>query len=164
VVGLGVDVVDVRRFAATLERTPGIVARVFTEAEIAAAGGHRLRTVSLAGRWAVKEAVAKVLVDTRGMHWHDCQVLTGDHGEPVIEVSGSVAEASRARGIDRWLVSLSHDGDMAIAVVIAGARSVRSAPEGDAARSVRSAPEGDAARSVRSAPEGDGARSVRELS
>lgn len=138
VVGLGVDVVDTRRFAATLERTPGIVERIFTEREIAASGGakraehphsseglsHRLRTLSLAGRWAVKEAVAKVLVDTTGLEWHDCEVVSGERGEPRIEVRGTVEQAARARGIARWLVSLSHDGDMAMAVVIAGAEEV----------------------------------------
>ncbi len=120
VVGIGVDVVDTRRFAAVIDRTPALVARVFTSREIALAGGHRLRTLSLAGRWAVKEAVAKILVDTTGLEWHDCEVLTGDRGEPRIEVRGSVARAAAARGIERWLVSLSHDGDMAMAVVIAG--------------------------------------------
>lgn len=121
VVGIGVDIVDTRRFAAVIDRTPGLVARVFTSREIALAGGHRLRTVSLAGRWAVKEAVAKVLVDTTGLAWHDCEVLSGNRGEPRIEVRGGVADAAAARGIGRWLVSLSHDGDMAMAVVIAGA-------------------------------------------
>lgn len=124
VVGLGVDVVDIRRFAATVERTPGIVARVFTEREIEVSGGHRLRTLSLAGRWAVKEAVAKVLVDTTGLEWHDCEVLSGERGEPRLVMHGTVEQAARLRGIDRWLVSLSHDGDMAMAVVIAGAEEV----------------------------------------
>ncbi len=120
VVGIGVDIVDTRRFASVIDRTPGLVARVFTPREIELAGGHRLRTLSLAGRWAVKEAVAKILVDTTGLEWHDCEVLNGVRGEPRIEVRGSVAEAAAMRGIERWLVSLSHDGDMAMAVVIAG--------------------------------------------
>lgn len=120
VVGVGVDIVDTRRFAAAIDRTPGLVTRVFTPREVELAGGHRLRLLSLAGRWAVKEAVAKILVDTTGLAWHDCEVLNGNHGEPRIEVHGSVAQAATARGIARWLVSLSHDGDMAIAVVLAG--------------------------------------------
>lgn len=121
VVGIGVDLVDTRRFAAVLERSPRLAARVFTARELELSGGHRLRAESLAGRWAVKEAVAKALVDTTGLEWHDCEVLTGDRGEPVLEVSGTVGEAARRRGIERWLVSLSHDGGMAIAFVVAGA-------------------------------------------
>ena len=121
VVGIGVDLVDIRRFAAVIDRTPGLVARVFTDREIEASGAHRKQVVSLAGRWAVKEAVAKVLVDTTGLSWHDCEVLSGERGEPRIVVSGTVAEAASVRGIERWLVSVSHDGDMAMAFVIAGA-------------------------------------------
>ena len=122
VVGIGVDLVDTRRFAVVLERSPGLAARVFTRREIDLAGGHRLRVASLAGKWAVKEAIAKVLVDTTGLEWHDCEVLAGGRGEPVIEVRGTVLEAARSRGIAQWLVSLSHDGDMAIAFVVAGAQ------------------------------------------
>ena len=125
VIGVGVDLVDTRRFAAVIDRTPGLVERVFTPQEIASAGGHRLRVVSLAGRWAVKEAVAKILVDTTGMQWHDCEVLNGDRGQPTLHVRGTVAEAAAARGIGRWLVSVSHDGDMAMAVVIAGVEDAR---------------------------------------
>lgn len=62
-----------------------------------------------------------MLVDTTGLEWHDCEVLAGDRGEPIIEVRGTVQQAAHSRGIARWLVSLSHDGDMAIAFVVAGA-------------------------------------------
>jgi holo-[acyl-carrier protein] synthase len=119
VLGVGVDVVDTRRFAGVLERSPRLVTRVFTEREIRMSGGDSIRPTSLAARWAAKEAVAKVLVDNRGLSWHDCEVLNGDLGEPRLVLSGTVEAASRARGIDAWLISLSHDGDMAIAFVVA---------------------------------------------
>ena len=76
-------------------------------------------TPNSAARWAAKEAVAKVLVDTGGLEWHDCQVVGGDHGQPHLLMRGSVELAARARGIDTWHVSLSHDGGMAIAFVVA---------------------------------------------
>jgi holo-[acyl-carrier protein] synthase len=119
VVGVGVDVVDTDRFAAVIARTPGLVTRVFTAREIELSGGERIRPASLAARWAAKEAVAKVLVDNRGLSWHHCELVVGTLGEPVIEVSGTVAAAAAARGIESWLVSLSHDGHMAIAFVVA---------------------------------------------
>ena len=93
--------------------------RVFTPREIEQCGGNRPRPASLAARWAAKEAVAKVLVTTHGLRWHDCELLTGEHGEPRLAVSGTVEEAARAAGIGRWHVSLSHDGHMAIAFVVA---------------------------------------------
>jgi holo-[acyl-carrier protein] synthase len=119
VVGIGVDLVDVTRFATVIARTPGLVPRVFTAREIEASGGDAPRAASLAARWAAKEAVAKVLIDNRGLSWHHCEVLTGVLGEPRLELSGSVAQAAAARGIDDWRLSLSHDGGMAIAFVLA---------------------------------------------
>jgi holo-[acyl-carrier protein] synthase len=119
VIGVGVDVVDLARFEQVLDRSPGIVTRVFTDREIALCDRGASRAWSLAVRWAAKEAVAKVLVDTRGLSWHECEVLTGDRGAPVLVVSGRIAEVSRERGIARWLLSLSHDGPMGIAFVIA---------------------------------------------
>lgn len=124
VVGIGVDVVDVPRFVRTLERTPGFVARVFTDRERDLSGGAKLRPASLAARWAAKEAVVKALVDSRGLEWHDCEIVNGSLGEPVLEITGTVLAAAQARGIDTWHVTLSHDGDVAIAFVVAtgGAR------------------------------------------
>ena len=118
-VGIGVDLVDTRRFAAVIARSPGLVTRVFTDREIEQCGGDRLRAASLAARWAAKEAVAKVLVDNRGLSWHDCEVVSGSLGQPHLEIVGTVAAAARERGIDSWLLSLSHDGDMAIAFAVA---------------------------------------------
>jgi holo-[acyl-carrier protein] synthase len=111
--------VDTERFARVIARTPLLVPRVFTEREIELSGGAALRATSLAARWAAKEAVAKVLVDNRGLEWHDCELVAGALGEPIIEVSGTIAAAAAARGIESWLVSLSHDGHMAIAFVVA---------------------------------------------
>jgi holo-[acyl-carrier protein] synthase len=119
VVGIGVDVVDTSRFAAVIARSPRFITRVFTEREVEQCGGDRPRPASLAARWAAKEAVAKVLVDNRGLQWHDCEVVAGTLGEPRLEIAGTVAAAAEARGIDSWLLSLSHDGDMAIAFVVA---------------------------------------------
>jgi holo-[acyl-carrier protein] synthase len=116
---VGVDLVDTARFAGVIARTPGLVARVFTPREVELSGGSVLRPASLAARWAAKEAVAKVLVDSRGLSWHDCEVLNGDRGEPLLVVRGTVHAAAVAKHIDAWHLSLSHDGGMAIAFVLA---------------------------------------------
>lgn len=116
VLGVGVDLVDTQRFARVVERSPRLVPRVFTAREIEQCGG---RAASLAARWAAKEAVAKVLVDNRGLHWHDCEVVSGERGEPRLALKGTVLSAAAARGITAWHLSLSHDGHMAIAFVVA---------------------------------------------
>lgn len=121
IVGIGVDVVDLARFAGVVERTPEILNRLFTKAEQHSAEGHQLPMMSLAGRFAVKEAVAKALSAPAGMDWHDCEVSNG--GQPKLTVTNTVASVADALGITDWHVSLSHDGPVAIAYVIAENRN-----------------------------------------
>src|SRR6476620_2014258 len=107
IVGVGIDVVPVARFAEAMARTPSMAARVFTAAELVAA------------RFAAKEALAKALGAGGGMHWTDAEVRTDDAGRPSLVVMGTVAERASSLGVTRWHVSLSHDGGIASATVIA---------------------------------------------
>jgi holo-[acyl-carrier protein] synthase len=119
VVGIGVDLVDTARFRTALARSPRLEERVFSPREREQVADGPGRAASLAARWAAKEAVAKVLVDCRGLSWHDCEVLAAAGGAPRLHVSGTVQAAAAAAGIGGWHLSLSHDGDMAIAFVVA---------------------------------------------
>ena len=113
IVGIGLDIVEVARFATAVERTPSLAQRLFTSAELAVQRPERL-----AARFAAKEAVAKALGAPAGLHWHDAVVRTADDGSPHLELSGTVAQAAAQRGAQTWHVSLSHDGGMAVAIVI----------------------------------------------
>lgn len=113
IVGIGVDIVDLERFALSLERTPHLGERLFTPAERAA------RPASLAAAFAAKEAVAKALGAPAGLEWHDVEVRHDDAGRPHLLVTGTVADAAATRGILRWHVSLSHDRGAAVAMVVA---------------------------------------------
>jgi holo-[acyl-carrier protein] synthase len=113
IVGIGVDIVDLARFAVSLERTPHLGGRLFTADELGAA------PESLAAAFAAKEAVAKSLGAPAGLEWHDVEVRHEDSGKPFLLVTGSVAAAAAALGVARWHVSLSHDGGNAIAMVVA---------------------------------------------
>src|SRR5262245_48082754 len=93
--------------------------RLFTEAERLTGSGNPRPTESLAARFAAKEAVAKALGAPTGLHWHDCEIVTDADGRPWLTVSGTVAAAASERGIDRWHLSLSHDGGIASAMVVA---------------------------------------------
>jgi holo-[acyl-carrier protein] synthase len=113
IIGIGVDLVDVRRFAAACLRTPGLVERCFTVAERAGPGRR------LAGGFAAKEAVAKALGAPPGLHWQDAEVVRTEGGCPELMVRGTVAVAADAAGVRRWHLSLSHDGSMVVALVVA---------------------------------------------
>jgi holo-[acyl-carrier protein] synthase len=121
IVSVGNDVVLVDRFAQALRRTPLLTERLFTEAERTTGSGNPRSPESLAARFAAKEAVAKALGAPAGMHWHDCEVVVDPDGRPWLTVSGTVAAVAAERGVERWHLSLSHDGGIASAVVIAEA-------------------------------------------
>jgi holo-[acyl-carrier protein] synthase len=112
IVGVGVDVVDVARFAETIERTPRFLDRVFTPRE-------RERPIaSQAARFAAKEALAKALGAPEGLRWQDAEVVTTADGRPWIEVRGSVADRCKELGVDGVHLSMSHDAGIASAVVV----------------------------------------------
>ena len=119
VVGIGIDVVPVERFAESLARTPTLAARLFTPAEMLTSSGAARSAESLAARFAAKEALAKALGGGGGMRWTDAEVRVDDVGRPSLVVTGTVAERAASLGVARWHVSLSHDGGMAAATVLA---------------------------------------------
>ncbi|NUU25508.1 MAG: holo-ACP synthase [Streptomycetaceae bacterium] len=119
IVGVGIDVADIGRFGQSLERTPGLVERLFTEAERFVRPGQERGIASLAARFAAKEALAKALGAPAGLQWQDAEVRTEDSGRPVLTVRGTVAARAAELGVTGWHVSLSHDAGIASAVVIA---------------------------------------------
>lgn len=119
IVAIGIDVVLVERFVHALTRTPLLAERLFTDGERHTASGNPRPHESLAARFAAKEAVAKALGAPGGLNWHDCEVVTDHDGRPWLTVAGTVAAAAVERGITRWHLSLSHDGGIASATVLA---------------------------------------------
>jgi holo-[acyl-carrier protein] synthase len=119
VVGIGIDVVPVARFAEALARTPSLADRLFTAAERVTESGSPRSSESLAARFAAKEALAKSLGAGGGMLWTDAEVRVDDAGRPSLVVSGTVLARAESLGVTRWHVSLSHDGGIAAATVIA---------------------------------------------
>lgn len=121
IVAVGIDVVLVERFARALARTPLLADRLFTEGERTTVAGNPRSAESLAARFAAKEAVAKALGAPSGLHWHDCEVVSDPDGRPWLTVAGTVAAVASNRGVARWHLSLSHDGGIASAIVVAEA-------------------------------------------
>lgn len=121
IVSVGIDVVLVERFARALDRTPLLLDRLFTDGERLTESGNPRSAESLAARFAAKEAVAKALGAPAGLRWHDCEIVSDPDGRPWLTVSGTVASVAADRGIIRWHLSLSHDGGIASAMVVAEA-------------------------------------------
>jgi holo-[acyl-carrier protein] synthase len=112
IVGLGIDVVDIARFGASLSRTPGLGPRLFTPGEL------DRPLASLAARFAAKEALAKALGAPRGLRWQDAEVVSESSGRPLFELRGTVRARADELGAASVHLSLSHDAGIASAVVV----------------------------------------------
>jgi holo-[acyl-carrier protein] synthase len=112
VIGVGIDVADIARFEAALERTPGLRERLFTSHEA------DRPLASLAARFAAKEALAKALGAPVGMAWHDAEVVSEDSGRPRFDLRGTVLTRANDLGVSSVHLSLSHDAGIASAVVV----------------------------------------------
>ncbi|MFS4097435.1 holo-ACP synthase [Streptomyces sp. AF1A] len=119
IIGVGIDVAEIDRFRASLERTPGLADRLFVPGELLLPSGERRGIASLAVRFAAKEALAKALGAPPGLHWTDAEVYVEDSGQPRLRVTGTVALRAAELGVRAWHVSLSHDAGVASAVVVA---------------------------------------------
>jgi holo-[acyl-carrier protein] synthase len=113
ILGIGVDLVEIARLDEALRRTPALAARLFTEGERSAP------PASLAACFAAKEAVAKALGAPAGLRWADVEVVHDQAGRPGLTVRGTVADAASRLGVRRWHVSLTHDGGVGVAFVVA---------------------------------------------
>lgn len=112
VIGIGIDVVDLERFAESLERTPSLRERLFTPTEAVRP------LASLAARFAAKEAIAKALGAPAGLGWHDAEVISEESGRPVFTLRGTVLARAAELGVTSVHLSLSHDAGIASAVVV----------------------------------------------
>jgi holo-[acyl-carrier protein] synthase len=113
IVGIGVDVTQISRLEAALQRTPALAGRLFADGELGAP------VSSLAGYFAAKEAVAKALGGPPGLRWTDVRVSHDSRGKPLLDVRGTVAAAAARLGVTTWHLSISHDAGVCIAMVVA---------------------------------------------
>lgn len=112
---VGIDIVKVARIRAALERFGARFAnRVLTPAERRYV---RDRPETLAGRWAAKEAVSKVLgLGVRGIGWREIEVERLPTGQPAVRLHGRAAARAGQLGIARIALSISHEADYAVAI------------------------------------------------
>jgi holo-[acyl-carrier protein] synthase len=118
---LGIDIIKVARIRASLERFGDrFTNRVLTEREQRYVRG---RPETMAGRWAAKEAVSKVLgLGVRGIGWRDIEVERLPTGQPAVRLHGRAAARAEQLGMGRIALSITHESDYAVAVAF-GIRS-----------------------------------------
>ena len=114
----GIDLVDFPRIAEMFERHgQRFMDRVFTAAEQQYANANKNKMEKLAGRFAAKEAILKLLgTGWRGkIAWTDIEIINNEMGQPQVTISGEVKEIARRLGIGDISVSITHTANFAIA-------------------------------------------------
>jgi holo-[acyl-carrier protein] synthase len=118
----GIDLVDFDRIEQMLNRHgQHFLERVFTSAEQKYASSNRNQIEKLAGRFAAKEAVLKLIgTGWRGsIGWTDIEVINDSSGRPIVQLSGQVKKISETLGISQISISITHTANFAIASAVA---------------------------------------------
>jgi holo-[acyl-carrier protein] synthase len=120
IIGLGVDITDIPRIAATIERYGDrFIQRIFTEGEIAYCTRRREPSIHFAGRFASKEAAMKALGTghTQQVLWRDVEVVRHG-GPPQLRFHGGAARRYAALGAKSSLLTITHSDSIAFAEVL----------------------------------------------
>ena len=130
VVGIGIDAVDLDRFAGTLRRRHRLCDRLFTGGELAYARAAVDPVPRLSTRFAAKEATMKSLgVGLGAFAFHDVEVVREGLGAPRLVLHGAAQDLAAACVV-RWHLALTHTDQVALAVVVAEGAEAR-APAAD---------------------------------
>lgn len=121
IVGLGVDIAEVERVRAAIERHgETFLRRIYTPAERAYCEKYRNKYERYAGRFAVKEAAMKALGTgwRRGIRWMDIEVTRQKGGKPSLELHGAARTIADELGVKHIALSITHTAAQALAQVI----------------------------------------------
>ncbi len=122
IIAHGIDLVDFPRIESMLERHGRrFLDRVFTAREQSDAETTKNRIEKLAGRFASKEAILKLLgTGWRGkIAWTDIEITNNAMGQPIVELTGEVKRLAEERQIEQVSLSITHTANFAIASAVA---------------------------------------------
>jgi holo-[acyl-carrier protein] synthase len=126
IIGIGTDLVKISRIEKAGKDHPSFLERVFTKKEREYCNRQKFPAQHYAARFASKEAVLKAFGTglSAGMKWTDIEVLHGEGGGPIVNISGVAKDLADLKGIMQIMLSYSHDEGYAVAhaVLIGGAR------------------------------------------
>jgi len=126
IIGIGTDLVKISRIEKAGRDHPGFLERVFTQKEREYCNRQKFPAQHYAARFASKEAILKAFGTglSAGMKWTDIEVLRGEGGGPIVNISGGAKDLADLKGVKQIMLSYSHDEGYAVAhaVLIGGAR------------------------------------------
>lgn len=115
-VGLGIDIIEIERVASAIKKNDRFLERMFTENERLYFSDKNNKMESIAGVFAAKEAVAKVLgTGISGFKWIDIEIQHKDTGQPYVILHNGAAELAENKAIKEIFISISHCKTYAVA-------------------------------------------------
>ena len=121
ILGFGVDIVGINRIRELREKYGDrFLKRIFTDLELKYCSDSKRRDEMLAARFAAKEATMKAL-DTgmyKGVHFRDIEIIGGTNTQPKVFLHDRAIGPCRACGATKVFLSLSHERDYAVAMVV----------------------------------------------
>lgn len=119
IAGIGIDIIEIERIKKAIDKNDRFLIKLFTKNEIEMFNEKGMRAETVAGNFAAKEAVSKVLGrGISGFKWTDIEVLRDFHGKPYAKLHGEAYRISLELNIHKIEVSISHDKTSAIANAI----------------------------------------------
>ncbi|MDZ4122226.1 MAG: holo-ACP synthase [Candidatus Cloacimonadaceae bacterium] len=120
ILGIGTDIIDIRRIKHNLELNPRFAERIFTAREIEYCQSRASSHCSFAVRFAAKEAVMKALGTgwDGKVNWIDIEILNSESGTPAVFVYNYTKELMDQKRVIQIHISLSHEKDYATAMAI----------------------------------------------
>ena len=118
ILGIGTDIIEIERINRAINNTPMFLEKIFTKRELEELNRSILRVESVAGNFAVKEAVSKAVgTGMRGFTFTDIEVFRDELGKPIVQVSDKIKDIIN---VDNYIfnVSISHNRTCAIAFVV----------------------------------------------
>jgi len=118
ILGIGTDIIEIERINRAINNTPMFLEKIFTKRELEELNRSTLRVESVAGNFAVKEAVSKAVgTGMRGFTFTDIEVFRDELGKPIVQVSDKIKDIIK---VDNYIfnVSISHNRTCAIAFVV----------------------------------------------
>lgn len=120
IIGIGIDLVKIDRMDKAGQSHTTFLERVFTAREREYCERQKYPAQHFAGRFAAKEALLKAFGTgwSAGVKWTDIEVLHGEGGGPIVNISGRVKDLADLKGVKQILLSYSHDKGYAVAQAI----------------------------------------------
>lgn len=119
IIGIGTDIIEIKRIECALERNSSFINKLFTENEIDYLKSRKMRPESVAGRFAAKEAVSTALgTGIRGFEFKDIEIDKNTLGKPIVSLRGEAKKLGEKLGNYKIHLSISHSKENAIAYAV----------------------------------------------